>query len=69
MPIRRTAAESGVLRPPELDLLGRASSNSSSAVNLSKPTMPSASRIIANYMAGVRDEAELILLSRQPLGR
>jgi hypothetical protein len=24
MPIRRTAAESGVLRPPELDLLGRA---------------------------------------------
>ncbi|WP_306440522.1 hypothetical protein [Mesorhizobium sp. SARCC-RB16n] len=28
-----------------------------------------ASRVIANYMAGVTDEAELVLLSRQPLGR
>jgi hypothetical protein len=28
-----------------------------------------ASRIIANYMAGVVDEAELVTLSRQPLGR
>ncbi|WP_352736802.1 hypothetical protein [Mesorhizobium sp. M0460] len=28
-----------------------------------------ASRIIANYMAGVVDEAELVSLSKQPLGR
>jgi hypothetical protein len=28
-----------------------------------------ASRIIANYMADVIDEAELVSLSRQPLGR
>ena len=28
-----------------------------------------ASRIIANYMAGVREEAELVSLSRQALGR
>jgi hypothetical protein len=28
-----------------------------------------ASRIIANFMAGVTDESELVALSRQPLGR
>ncbi|WP_352774242.1 hypothetical protein [Mesorhizobium sp. M0768] len=28
-----------------------------------------ASRIIANYMAGVVDEAELVSTSKQPLGR
>ena len=27
------------------------------------------SRIIANYLAGITDEAELLALSRQPLGR
>jgi hypothetical protein len=69
MPIRRTAAESGVLRPPELDLLGRAFEQLKLGGQSQQARDAIASRIIANYMAGVRDEAELILLSRQPLGR
>ena len=69
MPILRKAVEAGIFEPSELALLGRVfeqlkldnqSTNSREAL---------ASRIIANYMAGVVDELELISLSKQPLGR
>ena len=69
MPILRKAVEAGIFEPSELALLGRVfeqlkldnqSNNSREAL---------ASRIIANYMAGVVDELELLSLSKQPLGR
>ena len=69
MPILRKAVEAGIFEPSELALLGQVfeqlkldnqSNNSREAL---------ASRIIANYMAGVVDELELTSLSKQPLGR
>ncbi|RUW45534.1 MULTISPECIES: hypothetical protein [unclassified Mesorhizobium] len=69
MPIRRKATEAGILEPEELVLLGRVFEqikvNSQSKESLDAL----ASRVIANYVAGVTDEAELVSLSRQPLGR
>ncbi|MBZ9670917.1 hypothetical protein [Mesorhizobium sp. ES1-3] len=69
MPIRRKATEAGILEPEELALLGRVFEQVT--VNRQSPEALNAlaSRVIANYMAGVTDEAELVLLSRQPLGR
>ncbi|KAA3447152.1 hypothetical protein C7I87_28285 [Mesorhizobium sp. SARCC-RB16n] len=69
MPIRRKATEAGILEPEELALLGRVFEQVT--VNRQSPEALDAlaSRVIANYMAGVTDEAELVLLSRQPLGR
>ncbi|TIT69147.1 MAG: hypothetical protein E5W90_02080 [Mesorhizobium sp.] len=68
MPIRHKAQEAGHFDPSEVELLGRVFDQ------LKADLLPGArdalaSRIIANYMAGVSDEAELVALSRQPLGR
>ncbi|MBZ9857341.1 hypothetical protein LB566_26460 [Mesorhizobium sp. CA13] len=69
MPIQRKAAEAGIFDESELALLGRVFDK----LKLDDPSPDArdliASRIIANYMAGVVDEAELVLLSKQPLGR
>ena len=69
MPIRRKAAEAGIFNPSELALLGRVFEQ----LKLDKQSTDArdtlASRIIANYMAGMVDESELISLSKQPLGR
>lgn len=69
MSIQRKAAEAGIFDASELALLGRVFDN----LKLGNPSPDErefiASRIIANYMAGVVDEAELVLLSKQPLGR
>ncbi|MBZ9810276.1 hypothetical protein LB542_15595 [Mesorhizobium sp. BR1-1-9] len=69
MPIQRKAAEAGIFDESELALLGRVFDE----LKLHNPSPDErdsiASRIIANYMAGVVDEAELISLSKQPLGR
>ncbi|MGX5831336.1 hypothetical protein [Mesorhizobium sp. 43Arga] len=68
MPIRHKAREAGNFEPSEVELLGR-------VFDRLKDDLPHdarealASRIIANYMAGVTDEAELLALSKQPLGR
>lgn len=67
MPIRRKATEAGIFDPSELALLGRVFEQLK--VNDHHAREALASRIIANYMAGVTDEAELVSLSRQPLGR
>jgi hypothetical protein len=63
--------DAGIYRPDELALLGRVFENLKLADQSESPDAQSrlASRIIANYMAGVTDEAELITLSKQPLGR
>ncbi len=69
MPIQRRASEAGIFDRSELDLLGPVFDK----LKLNEPSHDKleaiASRIIANYMAGVVDEAELVSLSRRPLGR
>ena len=69
MPIRRKATEAGILQPSELALLGRVFEQLKLDRQSPEAREALASRIIANYMAGVVDEAELVTLSRQPLGR
>lgn len=69
MPIRRRATDAGILQPAELDLLARVFEQLRVAGQSQEAREAIASRIIANYMVGVTDEAELVSLSRQPLGR
>ena len=69
MTIRSKATEAGIFRPSELDLLGRVFQQLKRDGQSPEARDALASRIIANYMAGVVDEAELVSLSRQPLGR
>ena len=70
MPIRRKAVDAGIFDRAELALLGRVF-DQLKLVDAQSPDAQGrlASRIIANYMAGIKDEAELVSLSRQPLGR
>jgi len=69
MPIRRKAVDAGIFDPSELALLGRVFEQLKRADQSFDEQGRLASRIIANYMAGVADESELVALSRQPLGR
>lgn len=68
MPIRRKAVDAGIFEPAELALLGRVFEQLKLAHQSADAQDRLASRIIANYMAGVVDEAELSALSRKPLG-
>jgi len=69
MPIRRKATEAGIFNASDLALLGRVYEKLKLDDQLPEERDAVASRIIANYMAGVVDEAELASLSKQPLGR
>ena len=69
MPIRRKAEEAGRFNPEELALLRRVFDRLAADHPSERQRDALASRIIANYMAGVVDEDELITISRQPLGR
>lgn len=70
MPIRRKAVDAGIFDRAELALLGRVFDQLKLVDDQSPDAQGRlASRIIANYMAGIKDEAELVSLSRQPLGR
>ena len=69
MPIRTKANEAGIFDPSELALLGRVFEHLRLDNQSPEARDAIASRIIANYMAGIRDEAELVSLSKQPLGR
>ncbi|TGP21786.1 MULTISPECIES: hypothetical protein [unclassified Mesorhizobium] len=55
--------------PAETALFGRVFENGRVDGETEEQKEARASRIIANYMAGITDEAELIELSRKPLGR
>ncbi|TPN79643.1 hypothetical protein FJ987_14425 [Mesorhizobium sp. CU2] len=55
--------------PDEIVMLGRVFDRGSIEGETAEQKEARASRIIANYMAGITDEAELIELSRRPLGR
>jgi hypothetical protein len=69
MPIQRRATEVGIFDAAELALLGRVFDRLVEQDHSPEARDAMASRIIANYMAGVVDEDELVSLSKQPLGR
>lgn len=69
MPIRGKAQEAGVIRPSELELLGRAFDQTGVPGESEREREARASRILAYFLAGIRDEEELCMLAKQPLGR
>jgi hypothetical protein len=70
MPIKRAIDRSGgVFTPDELFLLQRVFNQLSKPGDADDVRDGLASRIIANFQAGIRDEKELMSLSRQALGR
>ncbi|MBB6409104.1 hypothetical protein [Mesorhizobium sangaii] len=69
MSINRKLKEAGNFTPSEMGLLGRVFDKAKREGDSDASREALASRIIANYMAGITDEAELLALSRQPLGR
>jgi hypothetical protein len=69
MPIHRKAQEMGVFSATEIALFRRVFEGSGRPDETEAEREARASRIIANYMAGIEDEAELIALSMKPLGR
>ena len=70
MPIKRAVDQTGGLFTPEdLDLLQRVFEITSNPGDDDEQRDRCASRIVANFQAGIRDEQELISLSRKPLGR
>ncbi|WP_348631265.1 hypothetical protein [Mesorhizobium sp. M4B.F.Ca.ET.089.01.1.1] len=69
MPIRRKAQDAGIFDPSELALLARIFERLKVESDSADRLEGLASRILANYMAGITDEEELLSLSRQPLGR
>ncbi|RWP39380.1 hypothetical protein [Mesorhizobium sp.] len=69
MPLRGRAEDSGVFDPSELALLGRVFNRLTIDGQSEQEAESLASRIIANYMAGVMDEEELRSALKQTLGR
>ncbi len=67
MPIVRLTK--GVFTPEEIDFLSRVFQAGSAPKETEDQREHRASRIIANYVAGITDERELLELSRKPLGR
>ena len=69
MPIYQRAKEAGIFRSSEVALLGRVFDKLKDEHQSEARREALASRVIANYEAGIRDEAELLLASQLPLGR
>lgn len=69
MPLRRKAQDAGIIRPDELELLGRAFDQTQVPGESEKEREARASRILAYFLAGITDEEELRTLAKQPLGR
>jgi len=69
MPVNRKAQEMGVFSASEIALFWRVFDQSKRPGETEAEREARASRIIANYMAGIEDEAELVSLSKKPLGR
>lgn len=69
MVLRRKAQEAGVIRPSELELLGRAFDQTRVPGESESEREARASRILAYFLAGITDEEELRTLAKQPLGR
>jgi hypothetical protein len=69
MPILPLADKQGIYRPEELDLLARVFSRLVNPKDGPEARERLASRVIGNFLAGIRDEEELATLSKQPFGR
>lgn len=67
MPIRKAATDA--FGPDEIAMFWRVFDAMKVAGESEADAEHRASRIIANYEAGIRDEKELLELSRKPLGR
>jgi hypothetical protein len=69
MPAQARHHEGGTFEPSELDLFGRVLKRLRSHELTEDQRQDLAQRVMANYMAGIIDEDELVELSRRPLGR
>ncbi|RAZ90167.1 hypothetical protein DPM33_15170 [Mesorhizobium hawassense] len=69
MPIHQRAREAGIFNPSEVALLGRVFDKLKDEHQSPERREALASRLLANYLAGIRDEAELLSVSKLPLGR
>lgn len=69
MPIRQMLEVAGVSKPEEIALLTRVFEATCPKFENVSDREQRASRIILNFQNGMRDEAELVELARQPLGR
>ncbi|ESX63801.1 hypothetical protein NKJ36_25375 [Mesorhizobium sp. M0142] len=69
MPIHRKAEEAGVFNPSELALLGRVFDRLKFEGQSEQRREALASRILANYTAGITHEEELVSTSKLPLAR
>lgn len=64
MPIRQKLEDIAILQPDEIDLLTKVFAATCIENETAQDREERASRIIANYQLGIRNEAELIALSR-----
>jgi hypothetical protein len=69
MPIHQRAREAGIFSSSEVALLGRVFDKLKDEHQSPERREALASRLLANYLAGIRDEAELLSTSKLPLGR
>ncbi|RWL49116.1 hypothetical protein EN852_034095 [Mesorhizobium sp. M2E.F.Ca.ET.209.01.1.1] len=69
MPIYKRAHEAGVFSSSDVALLGRVFDKLKNEYKSPERREALASRLMANYLAGIRDEDELLMASKLPLGR
>ncbi|CDX21329.1 conserved hypothetical protein [Mesorhizobium plurifarium] len=69
MPIYKQAKEAGIFSSSDVALLGRVFDKLKSENQSPERREALASRLLANYLAGLRDENELLAASKLPLGR
>ncbi|CCV15470.1 conserved hypothetical protein [Mesorhizobium sp. STM 4661] len=69
MPLLHKTRDCCVYEPSELELLGRVFNRLKKDGQSPEQREILASRILANYSAGITDEEELVSASRLPLGR
>jgi hypothetical protein len=69
MPIHQRAREAGIFSASEVALLGRVFDKLKDEHQSPDQREALASRLLANYLAGIRDEGELLSVSKLPLGR
>ncbi|MEI9416849.1 hypothetical protein [Mesorhizobium sp. Cs1321R2N1] len=69
MLIYQRAKEAGVFDSSDVALLGRVFEKLKAEGQSPEGHEALASRVIANYQAGIRDEEELAAVSKLPLGR
>lgn len=69
MPIYQRAKDAGIFNSSEGALLGRVIDKLKNEQQSAECREALASRVIANYLAGIRDETELISASQLPLRR